>query len=67
MSDRSSQRPGTEGSVDIVETDYIPPCPHCRKPLQVILKNLIQGMTQSEAVYSCNECGELLGIGYDRA
>jgi hypothetical protein len=62
----SSKGAGTSGPVEVWETDYVPPCPHCRQPLRRIRKNLSWGVTQSEAIYSCDACGELLGIGYGR-
>jgi hypothetical protein len=64
----TEQPPGESGAgtIRIVETDYIPPCPHCRKPLREIRKNLSRGAIQYEAIYSCPECGEMIGIGYGR-
>jgi hypothetical protein len=60
-----NQKPeAATGEIEILETYDIPPCPRCRKPLRVIRKNRSFGMSQSEAVYSCDACGELLGIGY---
>ena len=49
--------------VKVVEGDYLPPCPHCRVPLTLILKRLSSGFNQSDAIYSCGACGELLSIG----
>ena len=54
----------TRGRIEIVEMDYVPPCPHCRTPLSVIRKHKKSGWTQYEAIYSCDACGELLSIGY---
>lgn len=63
-SDARRGEPETWGRIEIVETTYVPPCPHCRKPLKVIRKHKNSGFQQFEAIYSCGACGELLGIGY---
>ncbi|MFN3649392.1 MAG: hypothetical protein ACK47B_07395 [Armatimonadota bacterium] len=64
MSSQYDNQPEHYEGSSVVETDYVPPCPHCRKPLQVIRKYLSRGFYQQEAIYSCDACGELLGIGY---
>jgi len=58
--------PGTYQKPEIVQCDYLPPCPHCQQPLIQILKRLSRGASQTEAIYSCGQCGQLLSIGYDR-
>jgi hypothetical protein len=55
---------GARGRVQIIECDYVPPCPHCRQPLLKLMKLLSKGQMQREAIYSCGGCGELVGIGY---
>jgi hypothetical protein len=67
MSDIKPDWSGARGRVRVIESDYLPVCPHCRKPLEKVMKFLSQGGTQSEAIYSCGECGELIGIGYGRS
>ena len=67
MNEIRSDLPGTNSKPEIVECEYVPPCPHCKQPLLQILKRLSRGGLQSEAIYSCGQCGQLLSIGYDRA
>ena len=52
------------GKIRIVETQHIPPCPHCRQPLNIISKNRTSGAFQTDSIYSCAGCGELLSIGF---
>jgi hypothetical protein len=67
MAEIRSDLPGTTDGVEVVECDYVPPCPHCKEPLRRILKCVSSGSVQTETIYSCSECGQLLSIGYDRA
>lgn len=51
--------------IEIVESDEIPVCPHCDKPLAKVLKKSY-GSLDTHVVYFCGNCKKVISIGFNR-